>query len=395
MRIVLASDWFSEQMGYMENIFPRALSRLGHDVHVVTTTGQVYFTSPDYGATYGTFLGPPLLDPVSKPLETYTLHRLPPIVVRNRIGIRGFGRLVRKLAPAIVQTTSVASLVAVQSALEKHRGGYKLFTANHIHASVFPAASVERSGISLKDRLGLWLPGRLVAASTERCYAISPDAAEIATRFLGTPPQKVRVVSLGVDTEIFHPISVEADRDERRAIRKHFGWTDSDVVAVYSGRLTAAKDPLLLARAINLARQQGEASFQGLFIGSGSQQVDIEREGFPVVPFIPYRELPSLYRACDIGVWPRQESTSMLDAAAVGLPIVVSSNLKTPERTEGNGLTYSEGDVHDLARQLLRLSDGAERSGLGRAGARKIAETFGWDAIAAERVNEYEQVLKR
>ncbi len=58
MRIVLISDWFAEKMGYAENCLPKALAALGHEVHLVTSIGQVYFNSPSYSATYEEFLGP-------------------------------------------------------------------------------------------------------------------------------------------------------------------------------------------------------------------------------------------------------------------------------------------------------------------------------------------------
>ena len=394
MRIVIASDWFSEKVGYMENLLPRSLAELGHEVHVITTTGQVYFTSPDYEETYGAFLGPALLPQETKELEGFMLHRLPPILFKGRIGARGFAPLVRKLAPDIVQTTSVASLIALQSARSCLFGSPKLFTANHIHASVFPAAADERRGAAPRQWLSLWLPGRLVGGPTEICYAISPDAADIAVRFLGTPKEKVLLTTLGVDTTSFHPIRTEAESRSRRTTREDFGWDADDVVAVYSGRLSEDKDPLVLARAVSMLRERGEGSFRCLFIGTGPQGTQIERMGFPVLPFVPYNELPSLYRACDIGVWPRQESTSMLDAAAVGLPLVVSDRVQTRERVDGNGHTYAEGDAFDLADALARLADPTVRARMGDVGARKMAG-LGWLDLAEARVADYERALSK
>ena len=57
MKIVILSSWFSERMGYIENCLPKALALLGHEVHVVSSTAQVYFNSPDYKEVYEPFLG--------------------------------------------------------------------------------------------------------------------------------------------------------------------------------------------------------------------------------------------------------------------------------------------------------------------------------------------------
>lgn len=52
MRIVFSTDWYSEGMGYSENILPTVLARMGHDVFVVSSTMQVNGNSPFYADTY-------------------------------------------------------------------------------------------------------------------------------------------------------------------------------------------------------------------------------------------------------------------------------------------------------------------------------------------------------
>ena len=48
-----------------------------------------------------------------------------------------------------------------------------------------------------------------------------------------------------------------------------------------------------------------------------------------------HRQLSAHYRAADIGIWPRQESMSMIDAASSGVPLIVSDKIGEPERVEG------------------------------------------------------------
>ena len=99
------------------------------------------------------------------------------------------------------------------------------------------------------------------------------------------------------------------------------------------------------------------------------------------------------YGAADIGVWPRQESTSQLDAAACGLPIIVSDHIRVMERVDGSGLTYREGDAEDLARQLASLASSELRLRLGEYGSRKMRDRFSWIEIARRRVKEYEEIV--
>ena len=57
MRIVVITDWYSEKMGYIENCLPKTLAELGHNVHVVSSTAQVYYNDPFYEKTYAHYLG--------------------------------------------------------------------------------------------------------------------------------------------------------------------------------------------------------------------------------------------------------------------------------------------------------------------------------------------------
>ncbi len=206
---------------------------------------------------------------------------------------------------------------------------------------------------------------------------------------------KASLCTLGVDTDLFHPAEDEAARQARAQLRETLGFAPSDIICIYTGRFSKDKNPLCLAQAIDVLTKQGE-SFRGLFVGNGPPaEVAAIRTcaGCTIHPFVPVRELPPLYRAADIGVWPQQESTSMLDAAAAGLPIVISDRVKALERVQGNGLTYHEGDPQDLARALQRLRDEDMRRQLGRAGAAKIAAEYSWLAIARRRVADYEAAL--
>jgi len=56
LKIVIVSAFYSEGMGYSENCLSKALAKLGHDVHVVTSTYNVYGSEPLYSGTYREFL---------------------------------------------------------------------------------------------------------------------------------------------------------------------------------------------------------------------------------------------------------------------------------------------------------------------------------------------------
>jgi glycosyltransferase involved in cell wall biosynthesis len=382
LRIVFISDWFAENMGYAENCLPKAIASLGEEVHVVSANVQPYWDSPSYASTYQSFLGPPVVGVGETSMDGFRLHRLSYGRLMGRLRIRGLLGKLRALRPDVVQTFDVAALSSYEAALGRPLVGYRLFAESHLHASVF----------GQKPRWQLQAAhycGRAMGLALERCYAISSDVADIAVKHLGMPADKVEICSLGVDTQAFRPAD---DPAARQATRQRLGFSSEEIVCIYTGRFASEKGPQVLADAV----ERLGPPFRGLFVGGGtaSEVAGLRnRRGCVVHPFVAARDLPALYQAAEIGVWPRQESTSQLDAAACGLPIVISDRVHVTERVEGNGLTHREGDVEDLAARLNALSEGDRRNQLGRAGARKMRERFSWLGIAAARVRAYQHAL--
>jgi glycosyltransferase involved in cell wall biosynthesis len=85
----------------------------------------------------------------------------------------------------------------------------------------------------------------------------------------------------------------------------------------------------------------------------------------------------------------------MLDAAACGLPIVISDRVKATERVQGNGLTYIENDEKNLAEVLLELKENSYRKSLGDNGMIKIEQSFSWTKIAHERIEDYSLFVRK
>jgi glycosyltransferase involved in cell wall biosynthesis len=391
MRIALISNHFCDGMGYLENMLPKYFGRMGHETHLITAdlTGNTWLASFDN--IYGDF-AKSLPAGFSRTGDNHTLHVLPHAMTAGYSRIVGLGEKLKHIRPDILQTTTPIGWNTLQAARYKFKLGYKLFTGNHHHASVFPLAQ-KPDGVS-KERMACLvkrtIPGRLVSLVTEKCYAITSDCADVAMRFFGVPAHKVEVCPLGVDTDLFNRTFLDSGRQERATLRRHLGFADTDIVCIYTGRFTDDKNPLLLAHAIDELARQGEP-FRGLFVGNGPQSEAIKTCRASVThAFVNVKELPQLFRAADIGVWPAQESMSMLDAAACGLPIVVNHTMSAPERIEGNGLTYRLNDQRDLAAVLLRLRDESLRMQMGNAGAEKMRSHFSWKAVAERRLQDYE-----
>lgn len=397
MRIAVVSTFYSPGMGYTENCLPAALARRGHEVHLITSRLNVYGNSPDYDRNYASFLGPREVDAGSHERDGYAVHRLEYRLVAGYVALRGLTGFVRRLAPDVVHSTAVVSLASYAIAALRPIANFRFFTECHQHLSVVQPYLLNGSGGHWTKRtvfrLTRTLPGSVVGLASERCYAIAPDCALVAKELYGISERKVSVQSLGTDTVLFRPGVSQQDLADRALAREALGYPPDAIVCVYTGRLTEEKNPLLLAEAVSRLAADG-GSFHSLFVGEGVQREAILAcRNSTVLSFMPHSKLAELYRMTDVAVWPRQESMSMLDAAASGLPIVASSSIGDPDRIIGNGALYAENDVIDLMRVLLDLADRPNRIALGEAGRIKMIDRFSWDAIAMALTDDYEHAL--
>ena len=394
MIIVHVTEFFSEGMGYSENCLPKAMAALGHEVHVVVSDLQVYGNLPDYEKTYGRYLGPRSVPCGSKEIDGFWLHRLPHRLMFGYVDIKGLLRKVRQLNPDVVQVHSCVSAVALKSALAKKIIGYQLYSECHQHLSIVHPFLRDAEGSRMKKAkyfLTRTLPGSFISRVTNRCYPVADDCAFVAHKCYGVQQDKIRVVPLGSDTQLFCPLGQDDGlRQEREIVRKSLGVPDNSTLCIYTGRFSKDKNPLLLAKAVSELNRMGHP-FKALFIGDGVQADEIRSCGdSKTILFAPFPELPKYYRAADIGVWPMQESLSMLDATSCGIPIVVSDRMGDMERIEGSGVAYREGDSNDLARILIGLESKETRQILGEAARAKAVEKFSWIRIAQDLLKEYE-----
>lgn len=383
-------------MGYTENCLPRALANMGHTVNVITSDFNIYGNSIDYKENYQSFLGDAIQPCGVFTCDGYTVHRLPSRNLAGYIQIIGLAKKVLELNPDVVHSVAMASLQTYSLAMVKPFSNFKLFTENHQHLSVVKPFLLENEFKPVK-RLIYWLtrtlPTRLASLAVERCYAVAPDCLEVANRFYGVPSHKLALQSLGTDTELFRPAKTPEEMDNCRKLRESLNLGGHDIVCVYTGRFTKDKNPLLLAKAIEILSSK-DSRWKAIFVGEGEQREEIEKTvNCYVLPFMRHSELAELYRAVDVAVWPRQESMSMLDAVSCGLPLVVSDSIGESKRVNGNGVTYPENNLSGLVTAIESLQSEQLRHEMGLAGRQKMEAEFSWDAVAKRYVNDYLGVL--
>lgn len=384
IKIVFVCGWYSSPFGYISNNLPKALAQKGCDVHIVTSTSQQYSNTPDYEKTYRSFLGPPYTNPGIYSEFGVTIHRLPVAFFKTEVLPKGVFQKLKSLKPDVVHIFDVGSLLTFKLAFFRLFLRYKLINSNHIHYSVFPMHAQWKNlsfWRKMKWKLLHVFPGKFIYSQTFLSINPHDEGKTLSKLYFGFGENKSIVKSLAVDTNLYKPI----DTIERNQERLKLGFDKEDFVAVYSGRFSEDKNPLILAKAIHLL-QSKYPNIKGLFVGNGVQENQIlSLKGCICHPFTDQNTLVKLYGISDVGVWPRQESTSMLDCLSCGVPIIVNDTVELKERVEGNGLYFKFDDAQNLAEQIENLYLNSElRAQFSNFGRNKVISHFSWEKYAGE-----------
>lgn len=241
-----------------------------------------------------------------------------------------------------------------------------------------------------------------IAHTADRVLAPTLDEARDLITLYGASPDRVRVLSPGVDTDLFTP------NGDRLAAKAALGLTGRALI-LFVGRLQALKSPDVAVRAIaDLARRAPGLDPALVILGgpsghAGMQPEHLEKlaaelgvaDRVSVRPPVPHGALPAYYRAADAVLVPsRSESFGLvaLEASACGTPVVATDvgGLRTAVRDEVTGYLVPGATPDEYARALHAiLGDPARARAMGEAGAR-FAKRFDWRRAAAGLLGVYE-----
>ncbi len=197
----------------------------------------------------------------------------------------------------------------------------------------------------------------------------------------------------GVDATRFVPDAVG-----RILIREKFGFSQSDVVILYLGRLAHDKGVRDLARAFaKITKPQVRL----LMVGPDednmkSELMNLVGEYQDRVHFVGFTNEPERFMAAaDIFCLPSYREgfgNVIIEAAAVGIPAIGSDIYGLSDAIDHNlsGLLFSPGDVDALAKQLnLLISDAELRTRLGKQARERALTKFNSDRVSQAWLDYY------
>ncbi|MEO5350348.1 MAG: glycosyltransferase family 4 protein [Magnetococcus sp. YQC-3] len=233
-----------------------------------------------------------------------------------------------------------------------------------------------------------------------------------ATGFLkvGFPQERVHVVPLGFDPELFRP-----DEQSRRATRQRLGFRDEDIVFLtVGGCIPAEGTGMLLQAFLRVAADNPHARL--LIKGLESVYRSTDRLNIHLAKMaeadrkllrertlylggnLPDKQMPLIFQAGDLFVSPyigEGFNIPVLEAAATGLPIICTQGGPTDEFTEPSyalrinsklkhiqGYTVLDPDAEHLFELMSRAASDPEwRQQAGQLATQDAHNRFTWDKV--------------
>lgn len=407
MRIALLS-YRSKEHGGGQGVYVRHLAKgladLGHDVELLS--GQPYPETLDPRVTLTKL---PSLDLYREPdpFRTPRLSEFTSWIDVLEYVVTKTGRFSEPLTFSLRAARHLRKHPDVDVVHDNQGLGYGMLAVQRrlplvttIHHPITRDLRVElASAQGWKQRLGLrrfysFLPmQKRVARRLQVVLGVSSVSADDTAADFGMDRSRIRVVPLGVDTDLFAP-PLDGVRVPGR------------IVAVASADKPLKGVRHLLEAVAKLRTERDDVHLElvcRLEPGGESErriaELGLEDVVHPVTG-VSDAELAALLASAEVMCVPSMYegfSLPTVEALASGTPVVASDAGALPEvvgRESGAGVLVPPGDVDALVAALGRvLDDPAERARMGEAGRARALEKFSWIAVARATVETYEAAV--
>jgi glycosyltransferase involved in cell wall biosynthesis len=230
-----------------------------------------------------------------------------------------------------------------------------------------------------------------VASKMPRIVVVSENSINDIHTDMGVSLDRMRLVPVGVDPELFKPLPTVA-----RVPGRLITTASADVALKGLAYLIEAVAKLRTERDVSLTIIGRPKPGKSLDLIESNNLQDCVRW----VSGVTDERIVELYAEAELAVVPSlYEGFSLpaIEAMATGTPLVATDGGALPEVTGADGdtvLSCRAGDAGALAATIRRGLDDAElRARVGEAGRRRVVERWTWRRCAEMTVDQYREVL--
>ncbi len=372
LKIALATDWFFPSFGGIEyhvDELARELTKLGHEVHVITKEGDY----PDEELPY----------PVHRFRGFFTLEKYH--VTMGPLLLRDINRLYKKEKFDFTHAHSIYSPLAVAVAnLSAGIRGVPSTITNH--------SLVDRSSLHPVSLLILRNSLGRVTSFIAVSKAVKEETEELMGNKLKNRP--IFVVPNGLDMDYWRP------PEDKEEVKERLGLEGTVVTTVL--RFTKKKGAHLVPE---IAREVVRDGITYVLIGDGPLREEIEEkvkkyglEGSLVLTGkLPREKVREYLWATDVYVSPTKYEAfgiATLEALATGVPVVVDGYGGVRDYVEHGKNGFLAGSTEEIVKYAkLLLEDEGLRERIGKYGRKSVERRFDWSMVIKKVLDAYKRTM--
>ena len=382
MKIVNTVENFDPNKGYLEYYLARELTKLGNKVYVFT------FGLSKSGSRV-------MLE------EGFEVVNVPHIAVFNGYhvpsisGIINIVRFIKVEKPNIIQCHPLYSPLSLIFMSCQRLHNYRI--VGGLGSQLFSFDNILKK---VMYYFGKIIVEKYLKNKVELIFVKNEVLMKILIKLFNIDKKRFRIIPLGADPELFR-FNVE----EKKQVRNKLGLSTNDVVVVYSGKIVPSKALDILIKALAPIISQNH-NVKLLIIGEGESlyieylnklllNLNISKNVI-FHPWVHRTKLPALFSASDIAVWPGLSSISIIEAASVGLPLIIEkSPVEIYGLEYGNGFTFEPSNIEDLRKYLQILIYNEEiRKHMGKKSRLLVEQKLNWKSISLQYLSAYKFALQ-
>ncbi len=234
-----------------------------------------------------------------------------------------------------------------------------------------------------------------------KIVAISKNTKQDIIKLLNIPEEKIKVIYLGKHSQ-FKPIENLHFLDKVRQ-----KYSQGKPFILYVSTLEPRKNHLNLLKVFNIIVKEHKIKHNLVLTGKRGWYYKelfefVEKNNLQdrvlFVGYIPDSDLPSLYNAADLFVFPSLYEgfgLPILESMSCGLPVISSNASSMPEIVEGAGILLDPKDTKAWADAIYKvLTNKNLQKEMGEKSLQQ-AKKFTWEKCAQETLGVYEEVYQK
>lgn len=381
MKICIATDCFPPKIGGVENhsyYLANELTKQGHNVTVLTHKLPFSDSTSEINHTENLFK--------SIQLRGYVFNIAGHDVAFDVSMLKQISNLIKENQFDIIHGQGEGSLISLGAIWSAKRQGFPTILTKHSMNALRPPLFKFFTSLTLPRLIDQWADG-----------VIGVSQASLDDIKIKGLSNRLRVIGNGIDPFIFKP-----DQLNRNNLRKWLGYSETDIIGGYIGRLNKKKGiDTLIEVVIEIIKKIPDFKF--LFVGSGPMKNKIISltKYFPnSIKYLdakPYYKINQYYNILDIFTLASHGESfgiCLIEAMAIGVVPVALAKYGTKEIIENNKDGFLTDTIDDFFAKIMLLAQNADlRKTLADQAKVKVDSRFTWSKIAKHTTDFYKYII--